>query len=164
MANKPVTRTLAAVMGSVSAATLLLSTLTGFEGKRNVGYRDIAGIPTACMGDTADVVVGRYYSDTECQRRLEQQAIAHVDEVKPCFPGAAGNQLVAFGSFAYSFGSPAACGSTASRRWKAGDRRGACDALLAWNKARVNGRLVPIRGLTNRRQAERAICLKDIAS
>jgi lysozyme len=60
----------------------LLDGLTQWEGKKNVGYFDIVGIPTACMGDTNNVVVGKFYSDTECRARLEQQAIIHISEVK----------------------------------------------------------------------------------
>jgi lysozyme len=49
-----------------------------------------------------------------------------------------------------------------SRRALAGDLRGACDALLMWTKARGNGRLVVVRGLVNRRNAERALCLRGL--
>ncbi len=45
-----------------------------------------------------------------------------------------------------------------ARRLNAGDIRGACDALLAWNKA--GGRVV--QGLTNRRQDERRLCLEGL--
>jgi len=34
------------------------------------------------MGDTNNGVVGKFYSDTECRARLEQQAIIHISEVK----------------------------------------------------------------------------------
>jgi lysozyme len=44
------------------------------------------------------------------------------------------------------------------RRFDAGDRRGACDAFLMWNKAGGHA----VAGLTNRRRAERALCLKGI--
>jgi len=155
--------TLAALIGGTGAA-LLLGTLTTFEGKKNVGYRDIAGIPTACMGDTRDVVVGKFYSDAECQARLERQAAAHVGEVLRCTPRIAGNQLVAAGSLAYNIGGAAYCRSTVARRFNAGDLRGGCDAMLAWDKARVGGVVRPVKGLTTRRQAERAICLKGLGS
>ena len=155
-------KTLVALLGGAGAVSLLLATLTSFEGKRNVGYLDIAKIPTACMGDTKDVVVGKFYSDAECQARLERQATVHVAEIVGAVPGAKGDQLVAFGSLAYNIGSTAFRGSSVARRWQAGDRRGACDAILAWNKARVNGKLVVVRGLANRRAAERALCLKGL--
>jgi lysozyme len=51
------------------------------------------------------------------------------------------------------------CGSTAARRFRAGDVRGGCDAFLAWNKA--GGRVVA--GLAKPAPAERQICLRDAA-
>jgi len=45
-----------------------------------------------------------------------------------------------------------------ARKANAGDLRGACDALLLWNKA--GGQVV--RGLDRRRQAERALCLRGV--
>ena len=47
--------------------------------------------------------------------------------------------------------------STIVRRLLAGDYRGACDALLSWDK--FHGK--PLRGLTLRRQRERAQCLGE---
>jgi lysozyme len=152
-------KTLAGALGSAASAALLLATLTGYEGKRNVGYRDIVGIPTACMGDTKDVVVGKFYSDAECQMRLERQALVHVTEVQRCTPTITGNQLVAAGSLAYNIGGSAYCRSTVARRFNAGDRRGACNAFLAWNRA--GGRVVA--GLARRREGERTLCLKGLS-
>ena len=34
--------------------------------------------------------------------------------------------------------------------------------MLAWNKARVNGRPVVVTGLAKRRERERAMCLTDL--
>lgn len=153
-------KSLASVMGGGAAAALLLATLTMYEGKRNVGYRDIVGIPTACMGDTQNVIVGKFYSDAECQKRLERQALVHVEEVRHCTPRITGNQLVAAGSLAYNIGGTAYCRSTVAKRFNAGNLRGGCDAFLGWTKA--GGRVV--QGLVNRRTAERALCLKGLPS
>lgn len=49
--------------------------------------------------------------------------------------------------------------STLLRRLNAGDVQGAADQFLAWDKARVNGVLQPLAGLTRRRKAERAMFL-----
>ena len=46
----------------------------------------------------------------------------------------------------FNIGVVAFCRSTAARRFNAGDWRGGCDAFLAWNKARVGGRLVVVDG------------------
>lgn len=58
-------------------------------------------------------------------------------------------------SLAYNIGIKAFCSSTVAKRFNAGDYRGACDAFLMWNK--FQGK--ELRGLTVRRQRERATCL-----
>ena len=131
----PAKTTIAGVMGSAALASALLGGLTQWEGKRNVGYLDIVDIPTACMGDTNNVVVGKFYSDTECRARLEQQAIVHVKEVKRCTPSIGGGQLVAAGLLAYNIGGAAYCKSTVDRMFDASNIRAGCDAFRMWNKA-----------------------------
>ena len=70
-----------------------------------------------------------------------------------------GKTKVAFLSWTYNVGVGAACGSTLVRLANAGALRGACDQLLRWNRA--GGKIV--RGLTNRREAERQLCLEGVA-
>jgi lysozyme len=153
-------KTIAGVMGSVALAAALMAGLTTLEGKRNVGYRDIVGIPTNCRGNTRDVIVGKRYSDAECDRIDEGQAIAHAEQVKACTPRVTGYQLEAATLLAYNIGGPTYCRSTIARRFNAGDLRGGCDAFRAYNRA--GGRVV--RGLVNRREFERSICLKGLTS
>jgi lysozyme len=155
---------LAALIG-VPAAAALLAAIAGFEGYAPEPYDDPAGVPTVCWGDTQHVARGRTYSRAECGARLERQAAAHVAPVLRCVPQLRGREgaLIASASLAYNIGAPAFCRSTAARRFRAGDWQGGCDAFLVWDKARVNGRLVPLRGLANRRRAERAICLGGLA-
>ncbi|MGE4321759.1 MAG: lysozyme [Sphingobium sp.] len=156
---------IAALMGSAAAASALLGGLTLWEGKRNVGYLDIAKVPTACMGDTQNVVVGKYYSDAECEARLERQALTHLEGVLKCTPRLKGRpyQLQAAGSLAYNIGVGAYCGSTAAKRFQAGNWGGGCSALLLWDKARVGGKLQTVQGLANRRQWEYKVCMKGVA-
>jgi lysozyme len=155
----PGRRTLAGAIGAAAAAALL-ALLAAQEGKSNIGYFDVAGVATACYGDTADVAVGAHYSDADCAERLERQALAHVAPVLACTPALRGhdNQVVAAGSLAYNIGTAAYCRSGIARRFAAGDWRGACDGFLAWNRA--GGRVV--RGLVARRRAERALCLTGL--
>lgn len=79
------------------------------------------------------------------------------------------HEFDAFVSLAYNVGAGRAGGkdgfcelkrggpSTIVRRLLAGDYQGACDALLSWDK--FQGK--PLRGLTLRRQRERAQCLGE---
>lgn len=70
------------------------------------------------------------------------------------------NQYDALVSFTYNVGIGALQGSTALRKLNLSDYQGAANALLSWNKGRVNGRLVELKGLTRRRNAERDLFLK----
>lgn len=148
---------LTALIGA-GAVAVLVPTVKQWEGTRHVPYRDVAQIWTVCTGDTANVVPGRRYSQAECEARLERQLIAHAKPVLQCVPRLSRhpNKLAASVSLAYNIGPTAFCRSTVARRFNRGDWKGGCDAFLMWNRA--GGRVIP--GLTNRRKAERQICLR----
>jgi len=152
---------LIALIGA-TAATALTVTTALWEGDKPIGYRDIKGIPTACRG-IADgtIVVGRDYS-AKCDDMNAGAALSHAQGVLKCTPRLKGYQLAAAGSLTYNIGINGYCGSTVARRFNAGDLRGGCEAMLAWDKARIHGKVVRVRGLTNRRQYERNLCLKGL--
>lgn len=152
----PGKKTLAAIMGGVAAAAALMASLTALEGKKNVGYLDIVKVPTACRGTTKGAVVGRVYTDAQCDEMDGEGAIEHASGVLRCTPKLTPNQLQAATLLAYNIGVGGYCRSTVAKRFNAGDGRGACDAFRLWNKA--GGRVIP--GLVRRREYERAICLK----
>ncbi len=74
---------------------------------------------------------------------------------QPLSDGAFGALL----AFVFNVGAANFAASTLLRKLNAGDMQGAADQFLVWNKARANGVLVVLRGLTRRRQAERAMFL-----
>ncbi|WP_242140885.1 lysozyme [Sphingomonas sp. TREG-RG-20F-R18-01] len=150
--------TLAAVLGTASLAALVMSGLTSLEGYKKVGYRDIAGIATACRGTIKGAVVGRVYTDAQCDEMDGASAVEHAEGVRRCTPGLAGNQLVAATLLTYNIGVGGYCGSTIARRFNGHDLRGGCDAFLAW----VNVKGKPVRGLINRRNYERTLCLTGL--
>ena len=82
--------------------------------------------------------------------------------IRPCLPATLPDKTrAAFISLAYNIGSGGFCASSISKRALAGDMIGACNAVMLYNKA---GRpLKVIKGLTNRRTAERALCLEGLA-
>lgn len=138
-------------------------------------YLDVAGIATACDGiirvDGRPVRLGDVFTPDQCAFHLERELIAHAQGMMRCTPDfrnhpdkeAIGPTLAAVTSFTYNIGVGGYCGSTAARRFNAGDWRGGCEAMMMWNKARVNGRLQPVRGLTLRRERERDLCLRGLA-
>lgn len=155
--------TLTAIVGAV-AATSLLATVPKHEGLEYKAYRDIVGVVTICYGDTKNVRMGMVETPEGCQRRLEAQLVAHAKPVMDCTPSLREPgrdwQRAAAVSLAYNIGVGAWCRSTADKLFDRRDWRGGCDAFLRWNKA--GGRVV--RGLSNRRAEERALCLKGLAA
>jgi lysozyme len=158
---------LTAIVGVV-AATSLFATIPKDEGIEYKAYRDIAGIWTICAGDTANVRAGMIETPEGCRQRLERQLVAHAAPVMACSPRLREPgrdwQRAAAVSLAYNIGVGAYCRSTVDRRFDAGDIRGACNGFMAWNKARVNGQLRPVLGLTRRREREREICLRGVTA
>tara|TARA_R110000823_G_scaffold314640_2_gene444225 strand:- start:202 stop:642 length:441 start_codon:yes stop_codon:yes gene_type:complete len=69
------------------------------------------------------------------------------------------NQNDALGSLIFNIGAGAFSKSTVLRRLNARDYRGAADAFLMWNKQRdrQTGNMNVLRGLTRRREEERAM-------
>jgi GH24 family phage-related lysozyme (muramidase) len=59
----------------------------------------------------------------------------------------------------YNIGAANLAASTLLRKLNAGDMAGAAEQFMAWDKARVNGVLQALAGLTRRRRAERAMFL-----
>jgi lysozyme len=147
---------LIAILGAGGAA-LLVSTVAFFEGKRNDPYKDIVGVWTVCYGETQGPM--RRFTDAECEEKLATALVRYAEPVQDC-AGLKGrpNQLVAASSLAYNIGSKAFCGSTAARKFKAGDYKGGCAAMLSWNRA--GGKVV--RGLALRRQKEYKICMTGL--
>lgn len=148
------------ISAAVAAATAIAIPA---EGLRQFAYYDPPGILTVCYGSTTNVVKGKKYSLEECKQRLDNDMLDAVLAVERCVPGLPDNVLASFGDAVYNLGPKIACDkqrSTAARKLAAGDIEGACKELPKWNKARVGGVLVPLPGLTKRRNLEMALCLE----
>jgi lysozyme len=150
--------TLAAALGSVTIATGALTYVGKWEGKANVPYRDIVGVLTVCHGETKGVE-RRRYSDAECGDMLSSSMLDHWDGIAKCsvIESRPPRERVAHLSLAYNIGVGAWCRSSIPARLERNDGT-ACAVISQFNKARVAGVLVEVRGLTNRRESERAIC------
>lgn len=148
-----------------AAAMLAIALAVPAEGLRRYAYYDPPGILTVCYGHTGkDVQAGKQYSLDECRALLDKDMAKAIEAVDHCVPGLPDNVLAAFGDAAFNLGPAIACDparSTAARLLKAGQIADACRQLPRWNKATVGGALVELPGLTKRRAAEMALCLKD---
>lgn len=145
--------------GSLAALALAAALIAPWEGRELRAYRDIVGVPTICFGETRGVQMGDTATPAECDSQLARAVADFERAIRPCLPPALPDQTrAAMISAAYNIGAAAFCGSSMSRRAKAGDLTGACQALMLWNKA--GGR--EVRGLTRRRAAERDLCLEGL--
>ena len=102
--------------------------------------------------------ITREQAETLLRADLIPRAASTSSKVKPPINEAQFGALIAliFNIGAANFGA-----STLLRKINAGDMNGAADQFLAWDKARVNGVLQALAGLTRRRRAERAMFLGE---
>lgn len=125
-----------------------------------VPYLCPAKVWTCGWGETEGVVPGQRWTQEQADARfrvsLDHYAGAVVAMLKQ---PATEQQLGALVSLAYNTGLAALRKSTVMRLHNAGDFAGAARAFGLWNKATVNGHLVPLAGLTSRRAAESALYL-----
>jgi GH24 family phage-related lysozyme (muramidase) len=133
------------------------------EGLRQFAYYDPPGILTVCYGHTGDDVQKRkMYSLDECRALLTVDMLDAVEAVERCHPNLPVNVHAAFADAVYNIGPRVACDSTASKYLAAGQIEKACKELPRWNKSSVAGVLVPLPGLTKRRNAEMMLCLSGL--
>lgn len=127
------------------------------EGNVLTAYRDSVGILTIGVGHTSaagaptvtpGMVITAKQSDEILSRDLAKFEAAVSGAVKVPLEQ---NEFDALVSLAFNIGGGAFAKSTLVKKLNAGDRVGAADQFLVWNKA--GGRV--IKGLTTRRQAER---------
>ena len=144
------------------AGAALLTFVANWEGSETVAYADrlAYGVPTVCNGHTGpEVKVGDVWSKERCDAILIKDIEQHGKGLLACTTVALNqNQYDALTAWAYNVGTGAACRSTLVRLLNQGQYTAACNQLSRWNRA--GGRVV--RGLTNRREAERALCLKPM--
>jgi len=135
-----------------------LAIIKRFEGLRLEAYRCPAGILTIGYGHTgSDVKEGLIISPGEAERLLQSDLARFENGVTalagPCTP----DQFSALVSFAFNLGLQTLQRSTLLKKHKAGNFGAAGAQFAQWNKARVHGQLIPLAGLTARREAERLL-------
>ena len=153
----------AGVGGAAAIAVAAAAFIGPWEGIRTTAYPDklARNIPTVCYGETRGVKLGDVYTKAECDAMLAKavgEFNAGLVKCIPTMPTMPEGVQVAFTSWSYNVGLGAACSSTLARKANAGDLTGACNELPRWNRA--GGRV--IRGLENRRGAERVLCLEAL--
>lgn len=163
------------IVGAIAAAAVVTAGVVGmatdliapWEGLRTVGYYDVVRVPTYCYGGTGpEAVVGRTYTMAQCRTQLATDVRQHANAVGRCITRSdvPPEVFAATISLSFNIGEQGVCRSSVVRYINAGQFRQACDFLPRYNRARnrVTGQMREIRGLTNRRAAERAFCLRGV--
>lgn len=142
----------------INKATLDL--VKEFEGLRRKAYKDAVGVWTIGYGITAAAGLGiapkagMTITEAEAEAFLLKGLEKFADSIRPKITAPINeNEFGAFLSLAYNIGPGAFGKSSALRRFNAGDKAGAADAILLWNKA--GGKV--LAGLNRRREAERVL-------
>lgn len=140
---------------SAGVLALLITMVGSFEGLRQIAYNDPVGIPTICFGYTHGVKLGDKKSKEECSALLAEELEVANASVNRCLGPVSDNERAAYTSLVYNAGPKAVCGSTIQKRFKQGDRAGACNAITMW----VYSKGIKLPGLVKRREAEKNLCL-----
>jgi lysozyme len=134
--------------------------LKKWEGERLEAYQDVGGVWTIGIGHTKGVKPGMVITSEQSRKFLEEDITWATKAVNDSVEVSLNqNQFNALVSLCFNIGPTGFKRSTCLRRLNEGDFIGAANALLWWNKARVGGRLTVIRGLVNRRAAEKQLFL-----
>ncbi|NMM21860.1 MAG: lysozyme [Rhodoferax sp.] len=148
--------------GVVVASLALMSFLGLLEGNNPAVYADklAYNVPTVCNGHTGpEVKVGDVWTKAQCDAILIQDIEKHGEGLLSCITVPINqNQYEALTAWSFNVGVGAACGSTLVKLLNQAQYASACNQLLRWDRA---GGVV-VRGLHNRRVAERELCLKPV--
>ena len=125
-------------------------------------YRCPAGKWTIGYGSTKGIRSGMKLTEAECEQRLIHDLKDAEAEVKrsvtvPLTQG----QYDALVSFVFNLGAGNFRSSTLLKRLNQGLYNDVPEQIMRWNKARVEGKLTVLNGLTRRRAAEAAIFSSD---
>ena len=140
-----------------------ISFIKQFEGLRLTAYKDAVGVLTIGYGwtqpvDGKPIRPGMTIKEEAAERLLRSGLVSYESDVSKLVKvKLTQGQFDALVSFAYNLGARALSTSTLLQKLNAGDYAGAADEFPRWNKA--GGKELP--GLTQRREAERALFLSD---
>ena len=130
------------------------------EGLRLRAYRCPAGVWTIGWGETEGVHPGDTCTREQADRWLCEDVTDRTRAVRAmCTVEPSPAELGAMVALAYNIGLTGFERSTVLRQHNTGNRQAAARAFGLWNKARVNGTLTTLPGLTARRAREAAMYL-----
>ena len=156
--------------GAAGAGVLLLacSFIQPWEGLWTTAKVDTIGTGrpvTVCYGATRAEIpglkAGQRYTKEECSELLKKSIPKYWKGIAPSIHVDLPDKVkAALISASYNAGSAAVSRSPMVARMNAGDLRGGCNAFATWYVS-AQGRVV--KGLVNRRAAEKQLCLEGLA-
>ena len=141
-----------------------LNFIAGYEGYSATTYKDVAGLPTIGYGHL--IKSGESFgtlSKNAALQLLRKDASFAVNAVnKYVKVPLSQNQFDALTSLTFNIGAGAFSNSTVLKNVNSGNILSIDQSFMMWNKARIDGVLTPVQGLTNRRQAEANLFLNGV--
>lgn len=126
----------AKVVAALTGATMLGGAITGVvqhnEGLSLEAYKDSAGVPTICYGETKGVKMGRRATLSDCQKQLIQSAGEHAKALDGLPMQLSDVALVGSIDFIYNVGVAGFNGSAVKRHLKSLNYAAAGKAVLDW--------------------------------
>lgn len=158
-----------------AALVILVGALKHHEGIKTDAYQDVVGVWTICYGETKGVYKGMSLTEKECDQLLKSRAKGFMDGVQDILRvKLSPDTLAAHTHFAYNIGLGGYTRSTVRRLTNDGDIEGGCHAMMRWNVLTIKGvryncskpenlkNINGCRGIMNRREFERDLCLSGI--
>lgn len=124
------------VIAALTGATMLGGAITGVvqhnEGLSLTAYKDSAGVPTICYGETKGVKMGQRATLSDCQKQLIESAGEHAKALNGLPVQLSDVALVGSVDFIYNVGVAGFNGSAVKRHLKNLDYAAAGKAVLDW--------------------------------
>ena len=124
------------VVAALTGATMLGGAITGViqhnEGLSLTAYKDSAGVPTICYGETKGVKMGQRATLSDCQKQLIQSAGEHAKALDGLPMQLSDVALLGSLDFTYNVGVAGFNGSSVKRHLKSLDYAAASKAVLDW--------------------------------
>ena len=124
------------VIAALTGATMLGGAITGViqhnEGLSLTAYKDSAGVPTICYGETKGVKMGQRASLSDCQKQLIQSAGEHAKALDGLPMQLSDVALLGALDFTYNVGVAGFSGSKVKADLKRLDYAAAAKSVLAW--------------------------------
>lgn len=136
-----------------------------FEKLETKAYKCPAGVWTIGYGHTKGVKAGDVITEEQADKLLTEDVNVFAKELTKALNAdeielQSRHQFDALICFAFNVGMNSLIHSTMWEKLKAKDYCGASIQFERWNKAKVNGKYVALKGLTRRRNAERQLFLE----